>query len=32
VVGLNDLTTQLESNHVGHGAYASKELTDKNEK
>ena len=32
IVGLNDLTKHLESNHVEYGAYASKEIIDKNEK
>ena len=32
IVGLNDITKHLESNHVEHGAYASKEIIDKNEK
>ena len=32
IVGLKDLTKHLESNHVVYGAYASKEIIDKNEK
>ena len=32
LVGLKDITKHLESNHVEYGAYASKEIIDKNEK
>ena len=32
IVGLKDIIKHLESNHVEHGAYASKEIIDKNEK
>ena len=31
IVGLKDIIKHLESNHVEHGAYASKEIIDKNE-
>ena len=32
LVGLKDITKLLESNHIEHGAYASIEIIDKNEK
>jgi hypothetical protein len=32
LVGLKDITKLWESNHIEHGAYASIEIIDKNEK